>query len=97
LQKKGHRLLHVPHRRVRGDRRHDQGQPGALRESLVRAQLHKQGDPGAGRETHCHIRAAVHSPRRGAHLRLQVSQGGRQDPLPVQEQQVPQIPQLNIT
>lgn len=35
LPVEGHRLLHVPHRRVRSDRRHGKGQPGTLHQSFV--------------------------------------------------------------
>lgn len=61
-------MLHVPHRRVRSDRRDHERQPGTIHKSLVRSELHKQSNDHTGPKAHSHICTTAHKSRRRAHV-----------------------------
>ena len=50
--------------------------------------------PGRQSQAYRDLCPAEHKARGGAHVRLQVPHRGRQDPVPVRFQKVPEIPQL---
>ena len=52
----------------------------------MRAQLYQQGAHYTRPQAHRHIRSAIHQQGRRVNVRLQVSQGGHQNPVFVQEQ-----------
>lgn len=93
---KGDWLLHVPHRRLRGGRCHGAWQRRPLHQPLLRAQLLLPGHHRGRPEAHCHLCLSAHLLRRGAHLRLQVPDRGRQQQaaLQLRREEVSQVPQL---
>lgn len=93
---KGDRLLHVSHRRLRGGGRNGARQRRTLHQPFLRTQLLFSRHHRGRQETYRDLRISTHLPRRGTHLRLQVSHRGRQQQaaLQLQFKEVPQVPQL---